>query len=391
MIPGDIEKIVTKLHLTPTYETQEVHMAKFTRNLKRVESAFDRDRLAQVCVMDEMAFPAMYDMQTYYCEQSEPDDFYHFKDNGSNVLAVAHLDTVAGASQRRATFADTAAGPVVFSRALDDRLGAYIILDLLPSLGIQYDILLTTGEESGRSTAAFFDTPEGKDYDYMIEFDRGGTDVVMYQYDDDDTRAAVRRTGAQVGDGIFSDICYLEHLGIKGFNWGVGYRDYHGPKAHAYLDDTMMMVARYLKFHQQNEGVYMPHVPDRDSWYSSSRTRKSGMAINADWWDDDDTYVYDENGTSSYDDRKIEEADIFDIDYYCENPSLEDIQRLEERLDRERYEERLAEWDRGIVRGDEQHLYADWLSQKDRGDDPTPWPSEDDIAYQNWLSSQVTG
>ena len=45
---------------------------------------------------------------------------------------------------------------MVHSGALDDRLGAYIILDLLPKLGINVDVLLTVGEEQGRSTANFF-------------------------------------------------------------------------------------------------------------------------------------------------------------------------------------------------------------------------------------------
>lgn len=115
------------------------------------------------------------------------------------------------------------------------------------------------GEESGMSTAQHFQP--GKQYDWMIEFDRGGTDVVMYDYDDPEVREMVREAGADVGQGIFSDICYLEHLGIKGFNWGVGYRDYHYPRAHAYLDDTFSMVAKYLRFHERNEGTTMPHFP----------------------------------------------------------------------------------------------------------------------------------
>jgi hypothetical protein len=179
-----------------------------------VEDAFDREALARVCAMREEEFGLAYDMTVTMVEQPEPDNFYFFKDNGADVLAVAHLDTVQPHHNRPAQIIDTADGMVVYSGALDDRLGAYVILELLPALGIEYDWLLTTGEEMGMSTASYFNPPAGKDYNWMIEFDRGGTDVVMYQYEDKESLKLIRRSGAQIGDGIFSDICYLEHLGI---------------------------------------------------------------------------------------------------------------------------------------------------------------------------------
>lgn len=257
----------------------------FTRPLARldeIEQAFSRKDLKRVCEASEESFGDTYDMQrVLVLDQRAPDNFYFYKDNGSNILAVAHLDTVGHADDRTARFVVTeGAGTVVFSRALDDRLGAYIILELLPKLGLKYDILLTVGEESGQSTAEHFDPPKGKHYDYMIEFDRGGTDVVMYQYDDSEVRGMVKAAGARVGDGSFSDISYLGHLEIKGFNWGVGYQDYHGPRAHAFLDDTFAMVSRYLTFAEQNEGVYMPHdqVEDERPWSSRMMDYE---------WDDD--------------------------------------------------------------------------------------------------------
>lgn len=226
----------------------------------------DRKALDRICRMRERDFGKAYGLRRFAVPQPKPSDFYLFRDNGADVLAVAHLDTVAAPTARACHFVDTEAGPVVFSRALDDRLGAYIILELLPALGVATDLLLTTGEESGRSTAAYF--LPSKDYHHVIEFDRGGTDVVLYQFDDDDTRTLVESAGARVGDGIFSDICELEHLGVKCFNWGVGYRDYHTRRSHAFLDDTVDMVESYLTFYEQNEGVRLPHV-DSYRWYSS--------------------------------------------------------------------------------------------------------------------------
>jgi acetylornithine deacetylase/succinyl-diaminopimelate desuccinylase-like protein len=210
--------------------------------------------------MPERDFAEAFGMQTISVPQPAPDDFYLFKDNGASVLAVAHLDTVIAADRRRCRFVETeGAGTMVVSGALDDRLGAYIILELLPKLGIVYDVLLTVGEESGGSTAQFFN-PGDMEYDWIIEFDRGGTDVVMYQFEDDEVAAMVKDAGARVGVGSFSDIAYMEHLGIKAFNWGVGYgHPDHGPRCHAFLEDTFEMVDHYLDFHRINRGTAMPH------------------------------------------------------------------------------------------------------------------------------------
>lgn len=275
--------------------------------LAKIWEAFDRDALARICEMDEAGFEAEFAMTRYAVDQPAPADFFYFRAAGtdgheqSKILAVAHLDTVAGANPhaRRAQFLETEGGMVVYSRALDDRLGAYIILDLLPKLGIHFDVLLTVGEETGRSTAQFFDMPGGmkgsERYNWMIEFDRGGTDVVLYQYDDAETAALVEDTGAVVEEGIFSDISYLEHLGIKGFNWGVGYQDYHGPRAHAWLDDTFEMLAFFLAFHETNKDVALPHVPESkvsDPW-SGLGFRASGGSGAGGNWDDDDRLLCD--------------------------------------------------------------------------------------------------
>lgn len=276
--------------------------------VKRVRRAFDREDLRRVCEMHEGDFADTYEMVTVHVAQSAPADSYYFRDNGSDVLAVAHLDTVALHHQRTCHFLDTEGGPVVYSRALDDRLGAYIILELLPALGITYDVLLTVGEEDSRSTAAFFEPP--KDYDWMIEFDRGGTDVVMYQYEDDATCDLVRASGAVVGDGIFSDISYMDHLGIKGFNWGVGYRDYHSPRSHAYLDDTFSMVAKYLRFHDANAGTILPHDPGEHSYWSGYGQSRFGKWSWLDSLDDDacTTEFEDDKDYSEYPTREELEA-----------------------------------------------------------------------------------
>lgn len=244
-------------------------MSRRKRNWQ-AKKAFDARALARVLTMPEEAFAGRYGMETVRVPKSkwrDAGDFYAFRDNGSDILAVAHLDTVVDHSQRKAEFYVTDNGLAVVSGALDDRLGAYAILELLPKLGVTHDVLLTTGEESGQSTASYFDT--AKDYKWVIEFDRMGTDVVMYQYDDEGAREAVRAAGAVPGKGSFSDIAYLDDLGVKCFNWGIGYRgNYHSVDGYAYLNDTFAMVEKYRKFRALHGDTAMPHVPEPVKGYS---------------------------------------------------------------------------------------------------------------------------
>lgn len=250
---------------------------------RQVRRAYSQDKLARICTLREDRFGRAFGMETVitgpprksWGSSGQPEDYYHFRDNGGRVLAVAHLDTVVRGDRRTPRFRETKRGPVIGSGALDDRLGAYVILDLLPKMGISCDWLFTVGEESGQSTAGSFEPP--KAYDHVIEFDRGGTDVVMYQYEDRASRRLVEAAGADVGQGSFSDIAYLEQLNVKCFNWGVGYRgNYHSERGYAYLHDTFAMVAKYARFHEQNAGVHMPHEPEPYLGFGGRSSRSSG-------------------------------------------------------------------------------------------------------------------
>lgn len=251
-----------------------------------IEVAFDRPALKRVCEAHEDGFEKAYGLTKVEVAQREPMNFYYYQDNGSDILAVAHLDTVVDHKDRLCNFIETAGGPVVYSGALDDRLGAYIILELLPALGIRHDILLTVGEESGMSTAQFFEPSDhhDRDYNWVIEFDRGGSDVVLYEYEDEEMVGLVRDCGARVGVGAFSDISYMEHLGIKAFNWGVGYQDYHSVRGHAHLDDTVEMVAHYLRFYAANGGIRFEHEERSRWWGVRSRTYSDTRCDNC--WQD---------------------------------------------------------------------------------------------------------
>src|SRR5215469_11790126 len=111
---------------------------------KMIRRAYNQDDLARILTMPEGEFGAAFSMETVsvpppsvsYYRDAGPSDYYHFRDNGSSVLAVAHLDTVVRPKNRIPRFSNTERGPMVTSGALDDRLGAYVILCLLPRLGI---------------------------------------------------------------------------------------------------------------------------------------------------------------------------------------------------------------------------------------------------------------
>lgn len=222
---------------------------------RAVHAAFDPGALAHLCTTWD--FSTYADKVELTPAADGRERFYWYRDNGSSILAVAHLDSVQADGTCQIT--QTASGLLATSGALDDRLGVYTILELLPRLGITCDWLLTTDEEIGQSTASDF--VPNKDYNWMFQFDRGGTDVVMYDYETPALTELVEASGARVGMGLYSDICMLDYLGCAGLNWGVGYEDYHSPRSHAWLDDTFRMVARFVKFYNANASTFFEYKP----------------------------------------------------------------------------------------------------------------------------------
>jgi len=252
----DLRRMVEKS--SPAVASEERKRAKLGQ---RIREAFDPVALKRICEMEEDEFRDI--AQEWIAKKvSPPYNRYFYLDRGakSRVLAIAHLDTVQ--SDRSCTVVDTPAGPIALSGALDDRLGAWVILDLLPKLGVKCDVLLTTGEECGQSTARLFAShPKMKQYNWIFSFDRKGTDVVLYRYEDHATAKLVREVGARVGSGSFSDVCCLYNLGVKGFNWGVGYEDYHTLRGHAWLHDTFDMVAKFVRFFGKHHATKLEHTP----------------------------------------------------------------------------------------------------------------------------------
>jgi hypothetical protein len=182
---------------------------------------------------------------------------YWYHDYGNTVLGVAHTDSVLwGEPLQR--------GDYVFAPQLDDRLGVWCLLDYLPSIGVCLDVLLTDNEEKCRSTAIDF-IPSHR-YNWVIEFDRAGTDIVYYQY-----KPFVK--GFKEGVGSYSDICDLA-LECRCANLGIGYRNQHTHYCHANLADTRKQCKKFAKFWKSHKGTFYPDViadfDDNDDFFMDS-------------------------------------------------------------------------------------------------------------------------
>ena len=223
-----------------------------------------------------------------------------FKDNGANILAVAHTDTVGLAPsfeiiesnllpsedryygarwqqynrlpRRSRQNIRKAARPAhkgqfaVISPSLDDRLGVWMIGYFLLRTGLCYDILLTDGEERGKSSASYFKPP--RQYNWIFEFDRRGTEVVMYQFENKDMKTKLEGYGYHPEWGSFSDISYLDDLGCKAFNFGVGYHNEHTTFCHALIGDIERAANHFLPFYDNEKNALLPHdVADNYSPY----------------------------------------------------------------------------------------------------------------------------
>lgn len=240
-------------------------------------------------------------------EMSEYGDYLTHVDNGSNVLGVCHTDTVMdwrthaaelGMFLPLSSVANN--GTVVESIQLDDRLGCFILAELLPAMGITLDFLFTDCEEIGASTAQGF-RPE-KEYNWIVGFDRRGLDVVMYQYSDRKRWGEpIEEAGSELGLGSFSDISSMDHLGVVGFNWGVGYHTEHTHSCRCSVKDVLKSAETFSNFYEKWKDEELPwdksaKVEDDDGWG---------------WWDDEAwvNYLSKKYGDLYFDDDEDIEFD----------------------------------------------------------------------------------
>lgn len=185
-------------------------------------------------------------------------------------MIVCHADTVVAGGEAGHEYRFSKG--VAHSIALDDRLGIACMFHAINESTPLSDcaMLICDEEEVGRSTAQIFDFDVIPNW--LVELDRRGTDAVMYDYESPLLASLLRSVGFAIGRGSFSDICYLESLGVVGFNIGVGYHSEHSDHCHAKLADTFAQIDRLTAFLAKFGDVRLDHE-QRTTWRDDDYTR----------------------------------------------------------------------------------------------------------------------
>ena len=179
-----------------------------------------------------------------------------FIDNDSDILFVAHLDTVQTPkfikrSKKR-----------IYAQGLDDRLGCMTAYEL--SQELKADLLLTDHEESIRSTAEFHTC---KDYNWIVEFDREGNDVVTYDCDSVEFLDELEKYFI-VGFGSFSDIAILSTDACC-FNLGLGHKKSHSKDSYVHLHTYKQQVQRFRQFYTRYKDTkFIRDAKQYDDYYT---------------------------------------------------------------------------------------------------------------------------
>lgn len=193
---------------------------------------------------------------------------YAFRPGSSanSPLLVCHADTVVNGGDGPHGFSFNNKSDTVTSIALDDRLGVACLFYALAHRTPLADcaMLICDDEEIGYSSAQVF--REKIKPNFLVELDRRGVDVVCYDYETPLLCSLLVSAGFKVGSGSFSDICYLQSLGVVGFNVGIGYHREHTVNCHAKLSDTASQINKLHAFLAKFGDVRLDHVADRFSY-----------------------------------------------------------------------------------------------------------------------------
>lgn len=217
-----------------------------------------------------------------YSQYANKNKQYIYKDNGSSILAVAHLDTVWDNRRKDEKYSKTVKFAYVkkmdrvYSPRLDDRLGVYTILELLPKLGVNVDVLLTTDEEIGQSTARNFQTD--KKYNWIVEFDRSGVDYVTYQMGSPTLTSLMHQYDMYEGWGSYTDICDIKGQECVKFNVGVGYYNAHSLSHYMVVTEYLDSIKKFVQFYSDNYDTFLKADDDSSyGYYSSYRYNNAGI------------------------------------------------------------------------------------------------------------------
>lgn len=180
-----------------------------------------------------------------------------YVDNKAPILLVAHIDTV---QTPRLDRVNRGAG-------FDDRLGVYLGHKLARSHPHLFDLLLTDYEETGGSTARYF--APSHDYKLIAELDREGEDYVDYDLASNELRKVLKDCGLKHAEGLWSDICYMDHVKCNKFNLGLG--THHGHSKDSGFDMGVFdrQVKKFLDFAEMYRDTSWPDP--EPTWTGGSR------------------------------------------------------------------------------------------------------------------------
>lgn len=171
-----------------------------------------------------------------------------FMDRGSLVLFVVHIDTVQKPKFVRNRKTKSGKLKRIYAQGLDDRLGCMIAFQLSEELNA--DLLICDNEEKCRSTGQFH---ELKDYNWIVEFDREGKDVVTYDMDCDKFRNALSDYW-KIGFGSYSDIMNLQ-IQACCMNLGLGHHFGHSKDSYVDVKVFHQQIAKFKSFYHKYKDV----------------------------------------------------------------------------------------------------------------------------------------
>lgn len=224
-----------------------------------------RKGVAEYCQMSRSDFMPLCD---WYVMRPEDGGYMGFKahpSGGAKVLAIAHLDYLRSGKVHKCN------RKTIISSALDDRVGAYIALNLLDEYGIKADVLLTDFEEQGDSTVKMIGAGLLQKYNWIVQLDRKGEDVVTYGFTEMKEYLEEFWT---VGHGSFSDISELENIcPVSAFNMGVAYHQEHSEKCHLSWKVLARQMRRLRAFYDKYKDHKFERTHDAGEIFDHPKSR----------------------------------------------------------------------------------------------------------------------
>ena len=179
------------------------------------------------------------------------EDGYVYAHGTFPVLLVAHLDTVH--KDRVETFfynQKTQAYSSPQGIGGDDRCGIYMVLEIVKKYNCS--VLFCEDEEIGMVGASKFteaDFAKDLEFNYIIEFDRKGSDdAVFYDCDNQEFEAFICKDFYKSSWGTFSDISTLApFLGCAAVNLSCGYYNAHTTQEYVVIPEMERSIAEACK------------------------------------------------------------------------------------------------------------------------------------------------